>query len=201
MTEEFYTNNELKNLISYDDQGRILYCQNGPDDSLKALQEASIHNTVFSQEAATDEGHFVDIATNEIKHKGNMPTKGHIFDYSQGLWAFDISLAKAEKWRAIKEKRTEQEFSNFDWGGYSVQCDEVSQRRLQGAVQMAAISPSIIIDWTMEDNSVVSLTAPQVIEMGTALGLHVTATHERGRMLRQLINDATTETQLDLINW
>ena len=101
----------------------------------------------------------------------------------------------------ISEKRTEQEFSNFDWGGYSVQCDEVSQRRLQGAVQMAAISPSIIIDWTMEDNSVVSLTAPQVIEMGTALGLHVTATHERGRMLRQLINDATTETQLDLINW
>lgn len=199
--EEFNTNNELKNLISYDNQGRILICQSGPDDSLIAEQEKSEENTVFNADPVTSETHFIDIVAKEVKSKGDKPSNAYIFDYDSAQWAFNIAEAQKEKWLEIKEQRTYQEFSSFEWQNNQIQCNEVSQRRLQGAVQMAAINPSIVIDWTMEDNSVVSLAASQVIDMGTALGLHVTATHERGRMLRQLINDATTETQIDLIIW
>tara|TARA_B110000858_G_scaffold186291_1_gene229306 strand:- start:2110 stop:2712 length:603 start_codon:yes stop_codon:yes gene_type:complete len=199
--EQNYANNDLKNLVTYNDQGKILLCQSGPDDSLIPAQEKSELNTVYNDESVTSEHHYVDLTSNKVRKKGDKPSKGYIFDYDSAQWVFDIAEARQKKWEEIRELRTFQEFSSFEFQGSQIESDEISQRRLQGAVQMAAINPSVIIDWTMEDNSVVSLTAPQIIDMGTALGAHVTATHSRGRILRQLISEAETEQQLELINW
>lgn len=188
-------------LISYDDEGKILNCQGAYLDSLIDEQNKSEFNTIISETSASNADSYIDVSLKEIKSKGVQPDYGYIFDYLSGTWVFDIDLGKEGKWLEIKEQRNAQEFGSFEWQGTQVQCDELSQRRLQGAVQLAAINPSIVIDWTLEDNSVVTLTAEQVISMGSALGSHVTDTHERGRIARQLINDATTEAQLDLINW
>jgi hypothetical protein len=193
-------------LIAYNNQGKILGCQGGSKESLDqeiedAEKEGFEGNFLFAETEATDLDSYVNVESLKVNAKGEKPSDGYIFNYEQGVWDFTLAPAKEAKWEEIKQQRDGQEFGSFEWQGNQIQCDEVSQRRLQGAVQMAAISPSIVIDWTMEDNSVVSLTALQVMDMGTALGAHVTATHERGRMLRQLINDATTEIQLDLITW
>lgn len=188
-------------LISYDDEGKILNCQGADLDSLIDEQNKSEFNTIISETSASNADSYVDVSLKEIKPKGIQPDYSYNFDYLSGTWIFDIALGKEGKWIQIKEQRNAQEFGSFEWQGTQVQCDEISQRRLQGAVQLAAINPSIVIDWTLEDNSVVTLTAEQVISMGSALGGHVTDTHEHGRMLRQLINNATTEAQLDLINW
>jgi len=196
-------NNNLGNLVTYDNDGVIILCQAGPDDSLLSSQAMMPDmNTLFHKEGlVTNEHYFVDTTTHEVKAKGEKPGEGYVFDYLTSQWTFDLTVSKEEKWLEIKKERDYQEFNSFEWQGNQVQCNEESQRRIQGAVQMAVIDASLVIDWTMEDNSVVSLTAAQVIDMGTALGNHITTTHERGRALRQLIADATTEAQLALIAW
>ena len=92
--EEMDTNNELKNLISYSDKGKVLLCQSGPDDSLRAEQEESEYNTIFSDEAAESEKHFIDLVTLKVKSKGDKPNEGYVFDYDSSQWVFNIAEAK-----------------------------------------------------------------------------------------------------------
>lgn len=113
----------------------------------------------------------------------------------------DLSEKKADKWAEIKAARDAQEFSQFDWGGYTFQCDEVSQRRIQGAVQLAAIDNTMTLDWTLADNSVQNFMAAEYVQIGQALAIHVSQCHERGRILRNQIESATTEAELEGIVW
>jgi hypothetical protein len=77
----------------------------------------------------------------------------------------------------------------------------VSQRRIQGAVQLSAIDDTLTLDWTLADNSVQTFTAADYIQIGQALAVHVSQCHERGRILRQEIEAATTLEDLEAIVW
>lgn len=113
----------------------------------------------------------------------------------------DLDQKKSYKWDEIKAERSAEEFGEFIWGDYVFQCDEVSQRRIQGAVQLAAINPDFSIDWTLADNSVVNLNAQNMIDVGVTLASHVSACHGRGRILRSEIDAATTQEELEAIFW
>jgi len=131
------------------------------------------------------------------------PNRYDIWDEVNGGWIDGRGLdqKKADKWLEIKAARDAQEFSQFDWGGYTFQCDEVSQRRLQGAVQLSAIDDTLTLDWTLADNSVQNFAASEYVQIGVALATHVSGCHARGRILRQEIESATTETELEAIVW
>ena len=60
---------------------------------------------------------------------------------------------------------------------------------------------SVSLDWTLADNSVQTFTAADYVQIGQALANHVSGCHERGRILRQQIESATTETELEAIVW
>jgi hypothetical protein len=126
-----------------------------------------------------------------------------IWDEVNGGWIDPRTLTdlKADKWIEIKAARTAQEFGSFDWGGYTFQCDEVSQRRIQGAVQLAMLDPALTLDWTLADNTVQAFTAAEFEAIGQALAAHVGQCHERGRILRQEIDAATSEKDLEAISW
>ena len=134
----------------------------------------------------------------------NMPPNNYdIWDEVNGGWidSRDLDQKKADKWVEIKAARDAQEFGTFDWGGYTFQCDEVSQRRIQGAVQLSAIDDTLTLDWTLADNSVQNFAASEYVQIGVALATHVSGCHARGRILRQEIESATTETELEAIVW
>jgi len=114
---------------------------------------------------------------------------------------FDVAHAQGQKWQSIKMARDALEFSTFNWGGYTFQCNEVSQRRIQGAVQLAALDTNVVMDWTLSDNSSQTFNATELQQIGQALGAHVNACHVKARGLRAAIDAATTETELDAINW
>jgi hypothetical protein len=126
-----------------------------------------------------------------------------VWDEVNGGWIDPRTLTdlKADKWTEIKAARTAQEFGSFEWGGYTFQCDEVSQRRIQGAVQLAMLDPALTLDWTLADNTVQTFTAAQFKAIGQALAAHVGQCHERGRILRQEIDAATSESDLEAISW
>ena len=134
----------------------------------------------------------------------NMPPNNYdIWDEVNGGWidSRDLDQKKADKWVEIKAARDAQEFGTFDWGGYTFQCDEVSQRRIQGAVQLSVIDDTLTLDWTLADNSVQNFAASEYVQIGVALATHVSGCHARGRILRQEIESATTETELEAIVW
>ena len=169
---------------------------------------ATVHNSdgkiLYAQQNATElaldgqtyvkgvpEGDLSDfyVAEGEIKEKGSQPSEAYEFDYAAKQWVYDLSLDRNEKWVEIKSSRSAEEFGTFVWNSFIFDCDEVSQRRIQGAVQLAAIDSSMTLEWTLADNSTQLFTAADYIQIGQSLAVHVSQCHERGRMLRQQINE------------
>lgn len=132
------------------------------------------------------------------------PSINHSFDYALKEWVDLRTLdeRKAEKWEEIKAAREAAEFGGFTWDGSTFDSDELSQQRIAGAVQFANLNPTgFVIDWTLADNTVRTLNAQEMTAVGVAMGQHVNAQHAKARLLRQQIEAATTEAELDVIVW
>lgn len=105
------------------------------------------------------------------------------------------------KWEAIKAERDRVEFGTLTFQGNVYDIDEVSQRRLQGAIQIGSINSAIQLEWTTADNSAVLLDATDLQNLGVALAQHVDAAHTQARQLRGQIEIATNDAELDAITW
>lgn len=127
----------------------------------------------------------------------------NVWSKDQRRWvdSREIDQKKSDKWDEIKASRSDQEFGAFDWGGHSFDCDESSQRRIQGAVQLAALDSSIVMDWTLADNTVQTFNGTELQQIGQALASHVNACHVKARGLRNQIDAAQTESELSVISW
>lgn len=190
----------MKNLIKPDASGYIWsvkFTPNEPeagwveiDQDVSPLMEGNLYRYVDGEITQSDKPRF---ASGEFD----------VWDETIGSWVDtrDLDQKKLDKWTQIKADRSAQEFGTFDWGGYTFQCDEVSQRRIQGAVQLAMLDASLSLDWTLADNSVQTFTASEFEAIGQALAAHVSGCHERGRILRDQINQATTDADLEAIVW
>lgn len=136
---------------------------------------------------------------------GPNPGPSWRWDIQESGWVVDLPRAKANKWAAIKERRRDMEFGLLQWGGSTFDIDPLSQSRIQGAVQLAALSAAserpFSIDWTLANNAVRTLSATDVIEVGAALAAHVQSVHSTGRDLRSQIESATTVEEVDAIDW
>lgn len=101
---------------------------------------------------------------------------------------------KAQKWAEIKSQRDRLEFGGFEFGGNIYDSDQVSQSRITG-VALAGIDQV----WTLADNTTVELSAPELQQLYASLQAHIANTHERGRIARQLINEAETKEEVEAI--
>lgn len=116
-----------------------------------------------------------------------------------------LEVAKAQKWREILAERDRREFGTFVAGVYELDCDPKAQARIQGAVQLASLAAAngqpFSIDWTMADNTVVTLNAATMVGIGQALALHVGQVHATARALRSQIDAAATVAAVQEIAW
>ena len=124
------------------------------------------------------------------------PTSYHIFNYDLKDWIDPRTLdeIKAQKWAEIKSGRDSLEFSGFEFEGGVYDSDQVSQGRIMGAA-----SAQVDQTWTLANNEMVELTAMQLSQLYQALQAHIANTHERGRIARQLIYEATSIEQVELV--
>lgn len=132
------------------------------------------------------------------------PRANMAWDAATDAWvdARTLEQFKADKWAEIKAKRQDVEFSGFTWDGSTFDSDPLSQSRIQGAVQLAGLNPTAFtIDWTLADNTVRTLSATQMVEVGETLGIHVATQHTIARGLRQQIEVATTAAEVEAIAW
>ena len=127
----------------------------------------------------------------------SQPSSNHIFDYDLKQWVDPrtIEQVKEQKWAEIKSLRDQLEFGGFEFEGNTYDSDQVSQGRIMGAA-----SAQVDQVWTLANNETVDLTAIQLIQLYQALQAHIANIHERGRIARQLIYEATSIEQVELIN-
>ncbi|WP_338562598.1 DUF4376 domain-containing protein [Acinetobacter sp. KS-LM10] len=126
----------------------------------------------------------------------SQPSSNHIFEYDLKQWVDPrtIEQVKEQKWAEIKSLRDQLEFSGFEFEGDLYDSDQVSQGRIMGAA-----SAQIDQTWTLANNETVDLTAIQLSQLYQSLQLHIANTHERGRIARQLIYEATSIEQVEQI--
>ena len=117
-----------------------------------------------------------------------------------------LEETKAAKWQEIKAIRDEKENAGFPYmGGKTLDSDNRAVQRISIAVQAAqtaiAAGKPFNLEWTCTDNSVIAMTAGEVIGMSVALANHTNTLHEKARLLRQQIDSATTAEGVEAVEW
>lgn len=131
------------------------------------------------------------------------PSVYHVFDWTTKTWIDPRTLEdlKSEKWEEIKAIRDQKEYGGFIWNNYNFDSDQISQGRILGAAQLATILPSYSVDWTLADNSVITLNSADVLNVAAAMGQYVSGIHSTARGLRDDIQSSTSAVELQQISW
>lgn len=110
---------------------------------------------------------------------------------------------KESAWDVVKLQRDAREFGPFTYNGNTFDGDEAAQRRINlavlGAQSALASGQPWSIDWTLADNSVVTLSAGDIVGVAEALGASIASAHEWARGLREQIDAAQTVEQIESV--
>lgn len=148
----------------------------------------------------------VDLASNEFLYyfdftfatvlKTDIPSGGKSFNYLTHEWEDNRSVyeVKNAKWIELKAIRDSIEFGGFLYKDNLYESDSAAQSRIMGAT-LSGLPQT----WTTKDNLVVELTASDFKELYLAMQKHVSDIHERGRVARLKIEEATTVDEVDKI--
>jgi hypothetical protein len=189
----------MSRLIVHTVDGEIMGNKTAPKWSLEQYLSDSEEPCLIIDDGQSFKFHYVD--NGELVEKPEQPSQEYTFDYVTKLWVYDLTRHRNEKWAEIKTGRSAEEFGTFVWNDHTFDCDETSQRRIQGAVQLAALDPDIVMDWTLADNTVQTFNATELQQIGQALASHVNDCHVKARGLRSQIDAAQTEAELSVISW
>ncbi|WP_227609549.1 DUF4376 domain-containing protein [Acinetobacter sp. CS-2] len=191
---KFYTS-----MLLISEMGQVLTNYKGKFDdddvaSLKGSIDPSV--TVLLNVQPPEEQCFYDHVSETFVRLPEQPSQNHIFDFKIKTWldARSIAEIKEQKWSEIKSQRDQLEFGGFEFEGNIYDSDQVSQGRILGAA-----SAGLSQVWTLADNTIVNLTAEQLVQLYQALQIHIAIAHERGRTAREAIMSATTKEDVDAV--
>ncbi len=159
-------------------------------------------------------GIHTDIPANAVQISDEDQAKYATNDYMRGAdgkpvkrpaYVPTLTEEKIKKWDTIKSERDRLEQSGVPYLGKIIDSDMTSIQRIAIAVQAAqvaiAANVEFSLDWTCSDDTVLTMTASQVVAMSVALAQFSNDLHQIARGLREKIESATTKEELDLIVW
>lgn len=114
-----------------------------------------------------------------------------------------LALLKARRVNDLKQQRDQaSSVMDYDTGTdvVQVQTDTTSQVKLLGAMGLAQTDPDFFEEWTLADNSKLTLDATGMIALAVAAGQHIKVCHDRYDTLRTQINTAADPASLDAID-
>lgn len=153
------------------------------------------------------DGEVTSYTPDQVSLKSNRPDSAISWSNTLMQWEIYepiISLADAAlaKWEQMKLLRTTSELKPFTCDGATY---DSNKEQIMGAVQLATLAQlagqPFSIDWTLKDNSTKTLNASAMIAVGIALGKHVAAIYDQGRVIRDRIAAATTVEAINAIEW
>lgn len=129
------------------------------------------------------------------------PAEWYEWNWQSKAWEFDLNSAKEAAWLLIKANRNGREFGPFSWSGHVFDGDIDAQRRINLAVLGAQVALGSgqpwTVDWTLADNSFVTLSAADMVGVAEAMGASINAAHDWARGLRIQIDAASTIEELE----
>lgn len=149
---------------------------------------------VFYNPAKTKERHFA-------KAHDDHPPKGWKLAPRGENIGLSLDEVKEDKWAALKRQRNAAEFGTFTWQGKVFQADALSQSRIMRAASLAQLSPNKLFEWTLADDSTVTLTADDMIAVAMVMSDNADAVHAKGKQLRAQINKAKTAAEVEAVVW
>lgn len=112
---------------------------------------------------------------------------------------------KAKKWAEIKARRDQAEFDSFTYNGMQFDGDLDAQRRLGNYISVSktaiAAEQPFSVDFTLADNTVVTLTAKDFLGIELAKANQIAEVFSKAAALRERINNAQSRAALDKIRW
>lgn len=127
-----------------------------------------------------------------------------------GLKANAISDAVLEELKQgkateMKSKRDELEMSGFIYLGKTFDSDQKAIQRISIAVLAAQAvlmaGQEVSFDWTLADNSIISLTAQEFIGLPIAMAQYANVLHEHYRLLKIKIEECSSAAEVEAISW
>jgi hypothetical protein len=116
-----------------------------------------------------------------------------------------LEQRKAERWEQIKLARTAAINAPLVTPYGTFDADPASRQNITDAILMVQTLDQLgepsSIDFTLADNSVVTLTVSEMVDVGLRLGAQVQAAHATSRVLRGQLDAATTAEAVDSVHW
>lgn len=150
------------------------------------------------------EADVVCYTSEELIRKENKPEGTYVWDSKTRQWVDERTLeeTKTQKWEAIKETRSKEEYKPFTYDGCLF---DANVTKITAASQLAFMAKvtgqPFAMNWTLFDNSVKELDADAMMAVGLALGQHVDSVYNIARQLRDAINAAQTKEEVELVAW
>lgn len=143
------------------------------------------------------------VVNGELYHVGVKPSEYHKWNLTSRSWELSLYDAKLSKKEQLKSLRDSKEFGPFTYNGMVFDGDADAQRRIAGLVSAAntslASGYSFTKDFTLADNSIVQLTAEDIVGLGMAKLFQIDAAFQEYRTKRAAIEAATTIEELNAI--
>lgn len=131
----------------------------------------------------------------------------HQWDAATKSWVDPRPLPaiQAAQWIAIKASRDAAIAAPLVTPYGTFDADPASQTAITNAVLMlqslAALGTPTTIDFTLHDNTTVTLTGAEMTQVGLLLGAQTQAAYTKARAYQTAINSATTPAEVQAITW
>lgn len=144
----------------------------------------------FPLEYRTDEA-------NNIKIKYDMNS----FKYEKGSWVDDIDYIRTVQKNKIAAVRWDKEREGIIFNECLISTSESAQTKINGAVSIAAIDSTYILEWKCEDGTFLELNAESIIALGRAVRDHLQAQFDKEKKYDILIDNKSTREEIEKIFW
>ena len=134
------------------------------------------------------------------------PSPSHIWNWTTKQWAYDLTEGRSQASARIKAARDSMEFGPFTCNGVVFDGDAVSRSRLGVALEgakeaIAAGDTAWTKPWKLANNTAITLTAPELLDVVRAHGDNMEQAHVTAAILAYFIDTATTPEELEAIQW
>lgn len=134
-------------------------------------------------------------------------SRNYSFNDSSSSW-YDIRTleqVKTTQWNLLKTSRDTSLTSPLTTTYGVFDADYIGQKNITDAIALLQVLESQgtpqTIDFTLYDNSVVTLTTAEMVQVGIALGIRTQGVYAVSRDLRDQINNSTTIPEVESITW
>lgn len=143
-----------------------------------------------------------------LPEKPPAPTAYHYWNSESEQWELDstgFAVLQDQARQRINTSRNKAERAGFEAYGKLFDSDDKAVQRISVAAQAAMLAKASGItfskEWTVADNTTVLLDADQIMQLPIIMASAGNALHIKARGLKALINQATTEDELNSIQW